>query len=243
MVGLDINGDGNNLVGKSSSESPLCSAAFYGHFEVIRFFVEQGAMLNGALHSLCGFFRCFHSNYGDILSIISYLLEHGADIDEYQDHSTPLHTAIFESPFEDDEFAVIKYLIMRGANKEKIYRGGGLVFAAFGRFHGQPSLFILNYLHEQGFDLHKTDKDHVSPLQYAIEHFHGEEQHLLMTVRFLVEHGADINHAKPNPNQHWYSDHGNSPLILACRKRYVDICRYLMDHGADVNQVLTYYHD
>ena len=228
--------------------SSLYWAVWNGDVALIHFFVEQGAMLHGALHAACKSFGC-DSNISVTLTTISYLLEQGADINGYyydnerSDESTPLFSAI-QQCFSQDIMTVIKYLIMWGANIQLPSRLGKTPFhAAVERSCYMFSAPLLKYLHEQGVDINKVDNDQVSPLQHALEVSHRNQHHKLMTVRFLVEHGADVNHAKTNPNQFVRKDHGDSPLVLACRKRYVEICRLLVDHGADVNQVLTCHHD
>ena len=44
-------------------------------------------------------------------------------------------------------------------------------------------------------------------------------------VKYLVEHGADIN--KRN-NDGW------SPLLIVCFNGHIEIVKYLMEHGADI---------
>jgi len=51
--------------------------------------------------------------------------------------------------------------------------------------------------------------------------------HVIMVkniVRYLVEHGADINKGD-----------GSTPLHLACEKGHKNIVKYLVEHGADIN--------
>ena len=245
LGGLDINNDGNI----DHKNSPLYYAAFGGYFEVVRFFVEQGASLKGALHAACSSHR-FQPGRGDALAMISYLLEQGMDIDgfHYQMHNiycTPLHSAILDYYVGDDCLIVIKYLILRGADKHKLSpkTGATLVHAAVSQTGYQSLVPILEYLHEQGLDLNKVDNNQTSPLQHAIKHCNGEEKYLLMTVRFLVEHGADVNHPKPNPFANPYllnNPCDSPPLIQACIEHYSDVCRFLVEHGADVNQIDEY---
>ena len=253
LGGLDINNDANI----DGNNSPLYWAAYHGDLVLVRFFVEQGALLKGALHAACSS-HIYYYGSGDTLAMISYLLEQGADIDGYYNHfmnnlyCTPLHSAILDDYYVgDDCLTVIKYLILRGADKHKLSptTGATLVHAAVSKTGFQSLVPILEYLHEEGLDLNKVDNNQTSPLQHAIERCNGKEQYLLMTVRFLVEHGADVNHPKPNPVANPYLNNrgGSPPLIQACSKHYPDVCRFLVDHGADVNQVLAcgacYHHD
>ena len=224
LGGLDIDNDG--------TISPICQAAARSDFELVRFFVEQGAKLTGALHSACEYCEHDYLIMAKRLSTISYLLEQGADKDEHHDGDTPLFHAIQSSLHADSVLVIIKYLILLGADTHKLSGSTGLtlVHAAICRLGHQPSLPILKYLHEQGLDLHKLSNDQVSPLQFVLEHGHEKEEHLLDIVRFFIGHGAKIN----QDNQG-----GDSALVHACRRRFLSICKLLVEHGADVNQVLN----
>ena len=219
LGGLDIDNDG--------TISPICQAAARSDFELVRFFVEQGAKLTGALHSACEYCEHDYLIMAKRLSTISYLLEQGADKDEHHDGDTPLFHAIQSSLHADSVLVIIKYLILHGADKHKLSRGLTLVHAAICRLGHQPSLPILKYLYELGLDLHKLSNDQLSPLQFVLEHGHGKEEDLLETMRFFIEHGAIIN------------QDDDSTLVKACIRRYLSICKLLVEHGADVNQVLN----
>ncbi|MDR1959093.1 MAG: ankyrin repeat domain-containing protein, partial [Planctomycetaceae bacterium] len=49
----------------------------------------------------------------------------------------------------------------------------------------------------------------------------------LDTVKYLIDHGADVNVK--------YNNDGWTPLTFAANKGHLDVVKYLIDHGADVN--------
>ena len=221
LGGLDIDNDGTT--------SPLCQAAARSDIELVRFFVEQGAKLTGALHAACG--CCLsYANIPEGLSVIAYLLEQGADKDGYHGGCTPLFHAIKSNRHEDNALVIINYLILQEADRHKLSGSTGLTLvhaATSRRCHRPPSLPILKYLFEQGLDPNKVCNNRVSPLQGALQCMSDEEEDFLDIVRFFFEHGAVIN------------QDDDSSLIRACGKRHFEICRLLVEHGADVNQVLN----
>ena len=188
LGGFDIDKDGDI----DGSSSPLRHAVSNGNFELIRYLVEQGAMLNGALHAACGY-RPLDSKSSDVWTTISYLLERGADINGYfidhtdQCNCTPLYSAILNCFIVDHCLVLIKYLIIRGVDIHKLTLSSGktLVHAATARTGFKSSVPILQFLHDKGLDLNKVDQNQVSPLQHGIEASYGNEQILLLSNAFL----------------------------------------------------------
>jgi uncharacterized protein len=72
-----------------------------------------------------------------------------------------------------------------------------------------------------GADVNSRDKRGVSPLNYAVQKGRTE------TVLVLLNAGA-------NPNFH-HTESGQTALIDAVMRGYIDIVRVLLEHGADVN--------
>ena len=93
------------------------------------------------------------------------------------------------------------------------------------------------YFCSQNNDTAFSDDQKQTPLYWAIRN--GS----LEIVRYLVEHGADVNHQGKNQylflfmnndtafsgNQNW------TPLYWAAWNGNLEIVRYLVEHGADVN--------
>jgi len=57
--------------------------------------------------------------------------------------------------------------------------------------------------------------------------FNACESGIKEAVKYLVEHGADIN--KENK-------FGWTPIFIACQKGHINIVKYLVEHGADINK-------
>ena len=82
-------------------------------------------------------------------------------------------------------------------------------------------------------------KAQISDCKYKISSYTGEtgsgkylfyecfKDNSILKVKYLVEHGADVN--KENRN-------GETPLFSACIKGNEAIVKYLMEHGADIHK-------
>ena len=53
-----------------------------------------------------------------------------------------------------------------------------------------------------------------------------------MLVKYLVEHGAEINKEKNRD--------GETPLFNACLSGNEDVVKYLVEHGTDINKKSKY---
>jgi len=146
------------------NDYPLRKAARYGHLEVVKYLLEQGA----DLHVDNDYPLRKAARYGH-LEVVKYLLEQGADL--HVDNDYPLRYAA-----ENGHLEVVKYLLEQGAD---LHAGDNdaLRWAAL-RGH----LEIVKYLVEQGADLH-AENDWA--LRLAARNSHLE------VVKCLVEKGAD----------------------------------------------------
>ena len=108
--------------------------------------------------------------------------------------------------------------------------------------HKILNLKIIKYLIEHGADVNVKNKHNTTPLMIACSKkntpplFEGDHCFLydseilnIEVVKYLIEHGADINAKNIN---------NNTPLILACCYcEDIELIIYLLMHGAEVNAI------
>jgi len=132
------------------------------------------------------------NQHGDI---IRYLVEAGADVNDNNNnyYETPLHI-VFYSINHDSRDDLLKYLIEHGAdvNKGDGY-GNTVLISASGLPENLP---LVRYLVEEaGADINHQNNDGVSPLIAACRSI---DINNLPVIKYLVEHGADVNTPGPN---------------------------------------------
>lgn len=146
------------------------------------------------------FNACRYGHY----DIFRYLVKMGADIHViYNDHSS-LQSAVWGG-----NFRIVKFLIKKGIEYE-IRKNGNSDILSSACMNGHMD--IIKYLvEEKGFD----PSQNYTYLYRALEH------KKLEPVKYLVEHGADVNA---------HEDIATSTL----QSDRVDIIRYMLDHGLNV---------
>ncbi|GHT29568.1 hypothetical protein FACS18942_10700 [Planctomycetales bacterium] len=97
-VGLDVKGN--------HGETPLCSAAAFGKFKVVKYFVEvYGTDVN--VKEGNGMTPLHYASRNGNLEVVKYLIDHDADINAKDNNDdTPLHHAARQGELE-----VVKYLV------------------------------------------------------------------------------------------------------------------------------------
>ena len=95
----------------------LPKAAYYGHLEIVKYLVENGADINAKDYE--EFTSLIRASINGHLEVVKYLVENGADINT-KDHVgiTPLIYASMLGNFE-----LVKYLIGKGADVNIKYKG------------------------------------------------------------------------------------------------------------------------
>ena len=162
---------------------PLCVAAKYGHYEIIKYIIEDLGVDPNSTN--CNVLNCSCSNGN--LEIIKYLLEKGCDINKPdEDGVVPLIDAI-----NSGRLSVVKFLIQHKA--DFVYENDNftpLIEAAACGY-----IDIVKYLLSLGVDVNITNKYNATPLQASLEqkHFHlsqfllKQENLMLSKVHNLLE--------------------------------------------------------
>lgn len=226
-----------------NSMTPLNTAAFGGHPELVRMLLENGADISIGDVDNSQPIHC--AAISGNVQVAELLLAHGADVNEADNNgATPLTFATGRGHLE-----MIRYLVEHGADINAQNREG-LTFLHIAVWRGRTD--IVQALLEQGADPNIGNNQGVTPLfwpngencyaiaQLLIEngaridarnqtnstplHFIAGTGSVRAT-ELLLSHGADINAM---------SDFGWTPLCMAALSN-AEITKYLISHGADVN--------
>merc|ERR1712194_295429 len=111
--GADINMKSKNrLISETYFLSPVRVAAEFGHFSIVKYLVENGAIIRGdpyLIPSAADMHSGFENGY---LRIIKYLHEHGADI-HAQNHNG--QTGLLKAA-KGGNFPIVQYLVDNGVD-------------------------------------------------------------------------------------------------------------------------------
>lgn len=233
---------------------PLRLAAGRGHFDVVLFLLEHGANVNGiggsnrfAFHPCDG---CSDtalqtaSRRGDE-SMVRLLLKPKYGLEtkgKYYDSAlwqaahfghtdlvhfllqnytsanrTRIHSEILLVASESGNLQLVKAMLDQGVDVNYVGITGD---RALDNAAGEGHLFIVSFLLGKGavFQWACPGKDAINA---AASHEHED------VVRFLLDHGADVNSLIGAPNK--------TPLYEAAMSQDVSIMRLLLDRGADIN--------
>ena len=141
-------------------------AAEKGHFEIVKFLVENGANIHADGDSAL----CLAAEEGHF-KIVKFLIKNGADIHAIGDYALCVAA-------ENGHFKVVKFLLENGANIHARDDHALCWAAEKGHFK------IVKFLVENGADIHARDD---CALRWAAQNGHFE------IVKFLVENGADVH--------------------------------------------------
>jgi ankyrin repeat protein len=190
--------------------TPLMFAVYYGHYEVAKLLIDEGANVNAA-----------HSNDHTVLyhaleasqlhaELIQLLVDAGVNMDY-----TPLKWAIQYQYSNSEVQEIMAILIEAGADvNERDQTGLTALIDAACRGSNQ----LVDILLRSGADINATvESSGHTALACAVAEEHSE------TVRLLIEAGTDLE---------TIDESGNTPLMIAKSKRYEEIEKLLTDAGA-----------
>lgn len=171
---------------------PLCRAALENRIEIAQLLLERGAAVGLAIH--------YAAEMG-YLDLVGLLLTYPSDRSLRDDESrTPLHlAAMCKYPTRLDQyFRIVDLLLEHGYRLEDSSSGGRRVI------HLAGNLLMLEYLLNRGADINTpTTSNGATVLHMACR---GKD---VDRVRFLLEHGADVNAA---------DNDGGMPIHYALRE-------------------------
>lgn len=114
-------------------DTPLNTAARYGHYEVAEYLIAKGAAVNGYEGALLGA-PLYESVSGKYLNVAKLLLEKGAAVDQRKSGETPLHAVAknvryTSKDIKDDE--IYKLLLSYGADINAKVEFKGIGFSIY----------------------------------------------------------------------------------------------------------------
>ena len=166
--------------------------------------IKQGADIND-LPSSC-YTALILAIEKENLEMVKYLVENGADVNN-EDHKSPLASAKKNKCRDIEEYL-----------KEKTDINVQLRFAG-----KTDNLLELEILISKGADIKSKDANGFTILELAATYGN------LNVVKYLVEHGVDIN----------AEDADAGILIYASQDGNLDMVKYLSDNGADINAMAS----
>ncbi|XP_018574567.1 ankyrin-3-like [Anoplophora glabripennis] len=190
---------------------PLHYAAEKGHFDTVKFLLEQGANINGPgsrrqtpLH---------FAAFGGRLNIVKFLVESNANTDSRAWDGTALHLAI-----SGDHFDIVKYLA-ENSGKNMITNGRYETILDLAAREGR--LDFVRLLVEHG-----DDGDNVRALHLALYGNHMD------VVEYLVDRGVDIN-TKCCSSLSYTDGQRFTTLHVAVSKGNLEALKFLLQRGAN----------
>ena len=254
--GANVNVTKKNIF--DHTETPLSVACGNGNESIVKYLVERGAYINVELNTYDSIktplsIACENGKE----SIIKYLVEHGANINvklkSNDSIKTPLSIAC-----ENGNESIVKYLIENGANINVELKRYSNIKSIKCKKGDEPIIdYLICHGANTTVELIRYDYNtlplRISPsnnstVQYLIANgaviktelnkYYYDNTPLSMAcvngdisiVKYLVEHGADVNAECKGPNGSI-----KTPLIIACENEKDTIARYLIEHGANVN--------
>jgi len=214
----------------SKFSTPLVAACKNDNKDLVKYLIEQGANVNQKgwqdLVDLSMKTNAVWDGNTSLIEackneneyIVKYLVEHGANINVVNNYGVSPLSFVCKNKNE----ALVKYLVEHGAD---VNQKGWQDSEDFG-------MRYYTIVYENGKRYKVDCDDNMTPLLVACEN--GNET----IVKYLVEHGADVNqkykyYHKSNYNYiyHYYI----TPLVIACKSRNEVIVKYLVECGANVD--------
>ena len=163
-------------------------------------------------------------------------LQEGADVNAYnEDVGLPIDQVLSST----GNYEMIEWLIQNGADPEGWidFTNGNKGTTHYYIFRSRAA--DIPFWIDHGIDPNIKNSAGITPINAVlnIAETSGTFQEQLQAIKYLVEHGADINHKTPNGffNIHTGTWSNETPLMWAADKGWVELTQYLLDAGADPN--------
>lgn len=204
---LDIQGQRPRLF------SCLHLAAFYGHTELVRLYLDEGVTINHTNSkkdtALLWAARWGHND------TVKLLLDKGADPDVANDKgSTALYWAIrYQYP------ETVQLLLMKNANPATQRKVGLITPIILAAAYGNTEI-VKMLLQHSAVDVNVKIRGGDTPMHHAAREGHID------VMRLLIASGAQFDNK---------DEAGDTPLLLAAKNDFVAVVDELINKGADIN--------
>ena len=200
-----------NLPGRYDGSTPLFVAAAYGHLDILKCLVENGADVNAATHDKSTPLM-IASRYGHV-NVVTFLIEHGANMDlKHKTGKTALHYVVYHN---NDCCDVLSCFIKNGADVNATTNDNSTPLMIASK---KGLVNVVTFLIEHGANVELQDNNGETALHYAVDSCD--------VLSFLIRNGADVN------SRTYYK---YTPLIIASRKGLVNVVTFLIEHGAKLD--------
>ena len=190
-------------------ENPMHIAAEFGSLEFVQFLLKLDPYLATMVSTLAGLPLHSAARKGKVDCVSALITPENLNSEGPQGRTPLIEAAI------NGHFSVVKFLIERGANVNKVDAdGGSALLAAAGDGH----LPIVDYLIEHGADINQTDKWNWGLLINLLMKGH------VAAADSLLRRGVDVN---------VITALGVTPLLVAARLNCTRVASRLLDLGAD----------
>ena len=193
--------------------TPLHSASFEGHLQVVRYLLRHGVDVN--VRDSADDTPFLLASWQGHLEVVQCLLEHGADMNlQDNEHSAPLTLAAYFGHVN-----VVRLLLEHNAkaNPQDDFGHTPLHEAMRGDRFNAERVQIVRLLLKHGVNPNAPDHNLQTPL-----HLVSKRTDLLDVLRLLLEHGADLN-AKDK--------FGKTPLQLSLDRGHREVTRLLSEYS------------
>lgn len=176
IINLILSRNASVEVKDDDNNAPIHYAVLYGDLKIVRSLLDHGADINSKSYD--GSTPLLVAIWIGKLSIIKSLISKNADLELKNKHdNAPIHVAVLKG-----ELDVIKMLVENGANVNS--KGN----------NGYTPLHVAGWLNDRIVNLMISDegkeylvRKHGNGVVYAAE------REMLLVIKTLVEHGADVN--------------------------------------------------
>ena len=196
--------------------SPLHIATINGSLKIVSLLIENGAIVNIENgNSLRPIHAAIHSGFVDIVSL---LFKNNALIGNLQAPEFLSHEGLLAHAADDGNAKIMELLFQNGI-QAKCKR-------AFQHALDLGHLDVVEVLVKNGAVIDDYDKYESYPPLYLAALFH--EDHEFKMVRFLVEHGADVDILGGE-------DFDETVLHVASRTGNFELAKYMIQNDADID--------
>lgn len=204
----------------SNGWTPLFTASYYGHAEMVELLLSAGANVNKATYD--GSTPLYTASSRGHTKVVKLLLTAGAHVNNADNpgHCTALYAA---SSFSQVE--VVRLLVQAGADANLADKHGWTPLFIASR-QGDTEIVKLLLEGVPQIDVNSADEDDQTPLYIAAYNGHAEIVNLLLEVG-----GAKVDKTDKD---------GNSPLIIASLQGHAKIVKLLLEAGANMDKVNQY---